>query len=329
MDNICKLCGGAHATGVCTSEEFAIQKEIIEKRENLPEAVGKMLDDFMEFAKNRELFESEKQEKLWDAYDVIYEYFYRTEQSEKPSEFFGTDQEALDQVSEQLSDLVEDLKERQLADVLEERKEFVPKGWLFYRIAEGVKREDEARIYINTKMEERADFFAALIEELTDLSFDLTVKAGEAVGFSAKMALGLPNRQNSGSIPEKIVIYFDSKSQKGLLDLLEDLSDEFSDTLITGEGPQFTAQILDSSGKKMPGVTFGESHPKEESFGMARSKILGEVYDGLSAEDLQDKEKVALAYIEACKKYKVDPRHPAFNDAQKTQFDLIKQRILE
>lgn len=183
---------------------------------------------------------------------------------------------------------------------------------------------NQGRIYLNTIPEHSPTILNTLAE---------AISKGDTPAILKNFAFN-PFGTLSMNRSDRIVVYFSSENEKRVLDAVEKIyknnSDKFEERI-----PKFTAQIKDKEGHSLKGIGFGQSPPpefsKKDSFGGFRAEILAEVFIEAERQEknvFDEDFDLATSFRNACKKFQIDPKNPAFNTGQEELFKLIRSRAV-
>ncbi|MDP3769540.1 MAG: T3SS effector HopA1 family protein [bacterium] len=225
----------------------------------------------------------------------------------------------------------EDLTKKMWKDAEKGRKDFIPwvgDGWFYCDINGGPRRDtgDIGRFYLNVNIEKTPELYAKSVEAFR--------KAGLHVQIKMPCLESAQDNDDILNKADKMMIFFNAREERQALRELENLYHNNS-ALFTETGiPRFTAVLPDASGEIMAGVGFGEEPLLyHQSFGMVRAKILAEVYHEASSSGrpvLDPSFDFDASFRLACRKYRVDPEHPTFNESDGSQkFMEIKKRMAQ
>jgi len=188
-------------------------------------------------------------------------------------------------------------------------------GWFWGGESPG-KGTVVGRFYLSLQHTKAAAFWKVLSEVADGLK-----KQGITIRY--KMGAYLTSMQRGDSA----VVYFNVKDQKAVHQNVAELAQK-NPTFFKGNIPVFAAQVLDSEGKPVRGLSFGQN-PEEEfsSFGSKRSEAITaanrEIREFLARGEsisVEDAYKVMAYYLD---KYEVDVQYPACEKGGIDQFKFV------
>ena len=238
--------------------------------------------------------------------DIFYERFY-TENDQSP--YRGASREkigvTLEQYNKEEKRAEQWLQSHEQEGVLEKRPN---KDWLYYRVNGGpfVGNEEGklTRLYLNIQIPLVPNLFQHLIHRGVEKGLRFDTKIIQAMNESEI------NR------PEQIVVYYPTSEEQAFLKFIGDYYEEFGKFFIDGI-PKFAAPIEQyRSRETMRGVGAGDEPVADGSFGMVRSRILGELYEEAERRGMSvasERFPLAAIFRKRCEYYRIDPDEPAFN----------------
>lgn len=236
--------------------------------------------------------------------EIFYQNFYNCD-IDKPE--YGENMPGFQEVKENynqgIRNLCKDFTENK-KDLSKNIKFWEKNRWLGANTNGGPGAKEKGRFYFNLEPLVLADFFKQSVEEFSSKNLRIQIK--------------IPSKASAYDFNrfDKIVIYFNEKEEKSIMESVEKLYWDNASSF-KNEVPYFTLKIKDEEGNVMEGISFGqEPDIKDESFGSVRSKILAEVYSEAKRQKLSINNtefNINKSFQEACEKYRVDPKQPAFN----------------
>lgn len=295
-----------------------------ESREYKPtEKAVQDVQDFLNFAETGTIERLEATGLSTD--DAIYEEFYSTDgpgrfKDEKDPTFISLKQNydaQIGQLDGWVSNMQSWLEKNHNILGMIPSNEMRKKGWMYLKGNGGFDHgKPIGRAYLNVKPESSPQVFAQLFEKL------------RTSGINFEMKLPLSGSVQDFNRVDQIVIYFNDKGEKELLQALKESHTEHSGSF-EKPTPRFTSSIQDDNGHEMSGIAFGEQPiNSHESFGDVRAKILASLYNQARAEGMSMRDprfKLAERFQKACFEKQVNAENPAFNIAAKSgNFEAIR-----
>ncbi len=193
----------------------------------------------------------------------------------------------------------------------------IESGWVYFKLNGGANPSAKrGRLYLNIMPEQLVRFYENALPTLQRSNLRVDVKIAQTAN---------PEDVNRY---DKMVIYFNEEDEDVLALAMEQLYIQNS-PIFVDDIPKCTTPLIDSGGRSMMGVSFGEEPGPDQggkSFGEIRSKILADVYSATRKGNYPISDPRAQRDFQmACQKLGVDSNNPAFNAGQES-FKLIRRR---
>lgn len=273
------------------------------------------------------IFTEKYQSAMDEAYDkkdrkqvseIIYSKFYSLDEKDKESLSIGD--EELYELSSRLHSEQEKLSYINAVADIAPGSINTQNSWYYYQ--QGDIRSDArlGRLYFNIDLAKSVSFMKDILTSLGESYREIDTQ------------IKIPKNADRHSVSrrDKMVMYFYDKDEKAVLECIEKLHNSHEDYFNDNGTPRFSETMVDSQGKEMKGVGFGqEPYKQHTSFGAVRSNILADVFwdaKGMGHQVSDTNFNFDECYIDACNRHYVDPNNPAFN-ANDSSFQEIKNRL--
>lgn len=298
--------GSTNGTVIQLGKPRQPSKEQIELQEAIPERDRAIAEFRGYIRKHQAEIERGLENGSLSLTDLFYDFYNTNIDNPKYRENDPEVQQLIREYSKQREKIEEDLrKETQRGRGLSIGYD-LGNYWLYVNTNGGLRdRNAIGRFYLNLRPENICSFFYKAAERFRDSGLHVQMKIPRMVDANIFNRL------------DKMVIYFSTEEEQGVLQVIENLYRSHRNAFDETGIPRFTAEIRNQQGEKMAGIGFGEEPAlRGKSFGEIRAYILAQIYNeakqsGLSI--LDPRFDFEAAFRRACLSYQVDPRNPAFN----------------
>lgn len=291
-----------------------------EKLEMLSENQNQTIADFKKFTEKYQSAMDEAYDKKdrKQISEIIYSKFYSLDEKDKES--LNISDEELYELSSRLHSEQEKLSYAIAVNDIAPGSINTQNSWYYYQ--QGDIRSDArlGRLYLNIDIGKSVSFMEDIMTSLGESYREIDAQ------------IKIPKNANRHSVSrrDKMVMYFYDKDEKAVLECIEKLHNSHEDYFNDTGTPRFSEIMVNSQGKEMKGVGFGQEPSKQRtSFGVVRSNILAEVFwdaKGMGQQVSDTNFNFNACYIDACNRHNVDPINPAFN-ANDGSFQEVKKRL--